>query len=199
MKSTRISVLGSVLCLMVLALLTGCRTAPADKQSGRGFHFPVGVAYVAGFDKVLDIYRDRLGKDIDSTIPIGLVFDPYYQWESGLAVGAGVGPLMMASGDIDLVNIPVNIHGRYYFVPESNFSPYLKAGLSYNIASGDYVEGSQLGVFGGVGLEFYRSNSLSWGLEAIFDTSSIEFERTARNSTRNVKPIAFKVGVFIIF
>jgi hypothetical protein len=184
---------------MAVVLLAGCRSTPADKQSGRGIHYPVGLAYVTGFDKVVEVYEENLRIEIEDNYPIGLTFDPYYQWESGLAVGAGIGPLMLVSGDVDLVNVPVNIHGRYYFDPEGNFSPYFKAGFSYNIASGDNVDSSSLGVFGGLGLEFYRSNSLSWGLEAIYDTSSIEFERNWRSGTSNIKPIALKVGVFIIF
>jgi outer membrane protein W len=103
------------------------------------------------------------------------------------------------SGDIDIINVPVNVHGRYYFDPEGSFSPYVKAGLSYNIASGDYLETSNVGVFGGLGVELYRTNSVSWGIEAIIDSSTIEIEKTYGSGTKTEPPVAFKLGVFIIF
>jgi len=199
MMSRRISVWGTIPCLVAVVLVAGCRSTASDKKSMVGLHYPVGISYVSGFEDVVELYEDHLRTEADTTIPIGLTFDPYYQFESGLAVGAGVGPVMLASGDVDMVNVPINVSGRYYFDPEGSFSPYLRAGLSYNIASGDFVEGSTLGVFGGAGVEFFRTNPVSWGLEVVFDTSTVEFERAFSTGTRDIKPIALKIGMFIIF
>ena len=84
----------------------------------------------------------------------------------------------------------------------SNISPYVRAGGKYNMASGEYVESSSIGFFGGVGIEFSRTSKPSWGLEVAYDTSEIELKKYKTTSSFNkekVKPGDLLVSVFMIF
>jgi hypothetical protein len=52
---------------------------------------------------------------------------------------------MIVLGDADFFNLPLNLNCRYTFNHQGNVFPYIRAGVSRNFASGDYVEGSKIG------------------------------------------------------
>jgi len=108
--------------------------------------------------------------------PIGLMFQPYYQFPSGLGVGVGLGPMMIVMGDRSFLDVPVSVDARYSFIPDGNISPYIRTGVKKHIVSGDYVNGSSVGVFGGAGVEFFRKKRVGMGIEFLIDKSNVEFE-----------------------
>lgn len=88
---------------------------------------------------------------------------------------------------------------------ESGISPYVRLGGRYNIASGEYVESSSVGFFGGGGIEFGRTKKVGGGLEVTYDTSTVEFEKLERNNgtltseKEKIKPGALMISAFVVF
>lgn len=181
------------------------------------WRFPVGLAYASGFSDVTDRFEDNLkakGYIVDTGFdwPVGLIFQPYYQFDNGFGIGFGFGPMMLlvidssnSADDDTFFNFPINADVRYTFMPSAKISPYVRGGLRYNIASGEYVESSNIGLFGAVGVEFMRKNRVAFGIEMAYDSSEIEFERYHRvggrlsRDTEDVTPCAFMISCFVIF
>ncbi|MFQ5901459.1 MAG: hypothetical protein ACE5IH_07885 [Thermodesulfobacteriota bacterium] len=168
------------------------------------WRFPVGFTYISGIGDIADNYEDNLEAEgywvisVDA-IPIGISFHPYVQFDNGFRVGTGIGPAMLIYGDADFFNIPINLNGGYTFFPSANTSPYVRGGIMYHIASGDYVEGTTPGFFGGIGVEFLRNRRVGFGIEIAYDTSEIELEKKVNNTTEDIQPIGLMVNIFAIF
>lgn len=192
-----------LICTVFCAVLvTGLGSAVANE-----WRLPVGLTYISGIGDIIDQYEDNLRADgyiTDSVegLPFGISFQPYYEFDSGLGIGVGVGPVMLIYGDIDFLNLPVNVCLRYALMPKSNASVYFRGGLSYNLDSGDYVEDSQAGLIGAVGIEFMRHKPVGFGIEFGYDGSTIELEdRTTLNpdDTKEYEPVGFMASVFAVF
>lgn len=183
--------------LMVILFASGAAKA-AD------WRFPLGLTYVSGFEDVVDICEDNLeaeGYYVETVDywPVGISFHPYVQFDNGFGVGASIGPTMIIYGDADFFDIPIGLDVRYTFIPTASVSPYVRVGGRNHLASGDYVEGSTPGFFGGIGLEFLRDRRVSIGMEISCDASEVELERVRHNDTENVKPCELMGSVFVIF
>ncbi len=89
----------------------------------------MGLSYISGMGDIVDQYEDNLQADGYITesadgIPVGISFQPYYEFVSGLGIGMGFGPLMMIYGDVDFLNVPVNGCLRYALMPKSRTSVF---------------------------------------------------------------------------
>jgi hypothetical protein len=183
-------------------LVIGLGTARADEWRN-----PLGIAYISGINDIIDQYKDNLQADGYITksaqgLPIGISYQPYYEFDSGLGIGMGLGPVMLIYGDADFFNLPVNVCLRYAFMENSKASVYFRTGVSYNIASGDYVQDSQVGLIGAIGIELMRDRAVGFGIEVGYDSSSIELENhTTANptDTKDFEPVGFTVGIFAVF
>lgn len=179
------------------------------------WRFPMAISYISGAKDVADLYSDNIenevaGADVSSlTIPIGASFHPYYEFDAGFGLGAGIGPAMVlyaksnsGSRDFDYLNIPVNVDIRYSF-SKKGFAPYLRAGVRKNNASGDYEIGDNIGMFYGVGVEFRTSKRVHLGVEVAKDNSEIEFivvdQFGYRSGSKKIKPTGLIVSVYAIF
>ena len=174
------------------------------------WRFPLGLTYVSGFSDVVDLFKDNLryrGYTVDSSggVPVGLSFHPYYQWNSGLGMGIGFGPAMMIMVDsssddsYDLTIVPFSADVRYAFNIEGEVSPYVRGGVTYLYASGDYKKSVNAGAFGAAGFEFMRNRKVSVGIEAGYDTSTVEMQRLRTNSKESIRPIGFFASLFVVF
>ncbi len=105
---------------------------------------------------------------------------------------------MAAFGDADFFNVPISIDGRFLFIADGAVSPYVRGGVSYNIASGDYVDSSSVGFLGGVGVEFLRDRAVGFGFEISYDTSEVDLDDW-KGGTESVQPRGFMVSVFAVF
>jgi len=192
------------LAIMVLCVL--CLIGFGHAAAGE-WRIPVGLTYVSGIGDIVDQYEDNLQADGFLTesadgIPVGISLQPYYSFDSGLGIGVGLGPTMLIYGDVDFFNLPVNLSLRYTFMPRANTSVYLRAGVSHNMASGDYVEDTQVGFIGAAGVEFMRQKAVGFGMEIGYDSSTIELEdRTTAdpNDTKEFEPVGFTVSIFAVF
>jgi hypothetical protein len=140
-----------------------------------------GVAYVSNINDVVDIYQSNSraqGKavEVDKALPIGVSFDATYQKSSGLRVGFGVGPFFKLKGDVKHFELPINGTVGYSFLPQEQATPYVKGGLVYHIASGDFYESSTPGLLVAGGVDFARRSKISGALEVAFDASKIELD-----------------------
>ncbi len=84
---------------------------------------------------------------------------------------------------LDHFEAPVSATVGYTFFPKSGASPYVRAGVVHHIVSGDYVEGSESGLLGAIGVEFMRQRVASILLELTFDKSRVEFDRYQRTGS----------------
>ena len=140
-----------------------------------------GVAYVSNLNHVIDIYKADVraqGKtvNVDKALPVGISFDADYQMNTGLRIGAGLGPYFRLSGDVKHFELPISGSVGYLFLPEEQTSPYVKAGIVYHIASGDFYESSTPGLLIAGGLDFARRSKLSGTVQVSFDTSKVELD-----------------------
>ncbi len=191
--------LGVVVCI---ALVIGSGSAAADE-----WRIPVGLAYISGMGDIVSQYEDNLEADgyvTDSVngMPLGIIAQPYFTYDSGLGFGMGLGPVILIYGDADFFNLPINACVRYTLKPKSNASIYFRGGLSYNISSGDYVENSNIGLVGAVGVELMRNRAVGLGFEIGYDSASIKLEhRTTLNpsDTEDYKPVGLMISIFAVF
>jgi hypothetical protein len=174
------------------------------------WRFPLGLTYVSGFKDIMDRYENNFKAEGNTTwstsgLPVGLQFQPYYQFDFGLGIGVSIGPVMMIFGDREFFDFPVGVDARYIILPGMDISPYIRAGIKYHFASGDYVKSSSVGAFGGVGLEFFRTKRVGMGLEFLMDSSSIEFDKKTRSGGRivtdkeKINPMQYSVNISVIF
>jgi hypothetical protein len=167
---------------------------------------PLGLTFVSGVGEIVDQIEANMETevyDVESTqgLPMGISLQPYYEFDSGLGVGGGIGPFMLGFGDASYMIIPMNVSLRYAFMPKSRTAPYLRLGASTLLASGDYFEGGQLGFIGAVGVEFMRDKAVQFGIEAGYDSSSIKMEDlpTGPTATKTIEPVGFLISIFAVF
>lgn len=140
-----------------------------------------GVAYVSNINHVLDIYKNDTraqGKtvDVSKAIPVGISFVADYQSNTGLRIGVGLGPYFRLSGDVKHFELPLTGTVGYMLLPAEQASPYVKGGVVYHIASGDFYESSTPGLLVAGGVDFARRSKISAAVEVSFDTSKIELD-----------------------
>ncbi len=182
-------------------------TAKPDPWGGK-MHFPVGLTYVSGIYDVDDAFKKDYtsrGYGYDSFVwPVGLSFQPYWEFNNGLGIGASIGPVDVgavsgsgATEDTFFAIIPIGLDLRYTFFNDTDVAPYVRAGARYPITAGDLVENGQIGLFGAIGVEFFHTRPVGFGIEASYDDSKIDVVDGGFKET--IKPYQFMVTLFIVF
>jgi hypothetical protein len=175
------------------------------------WRFPLGLSYASGLSDVKDLHIKNLeveGYMVDEKLnwPIGLSFQPYVQFENGLGIGLGIGPMEFVLTNVSsFYNFPVEADLRYTFLKSAKTSPYVRLGARYSIASGDYVKSSSPGAFGAIGFVFNKNIEI----EVAYDTSEIEFKNYVLHrsnyydyyvpGTTKIKPYGLMISVMGIF
>jgi hypothetical protein len=202
-----------VSCILVFVFQL-CQQAHADYT--KKWHFVAGESYVNSLIVLTDFYKTNLeaeGYIVDPgpVLPIGITFNAYYQLDNGTKIGAGIGPVMMILfGGSNITrgyfSIPVYVGINRSFAQTANVSPYFRAGICYNLVSGDYVKDSTPGVFGAYGIEFLRHKRVSFGIEMLVDSSEITLVKyatsywyTRQSKTETMKSIGFLFTGFVAF
>jgi hypothetical protein len=174
--------------VFVMAVLSGF-CLRQSVQAGQ-FFFPVGLSYSYGSqqatDKLADYYRND-GFNVDqTTVPIGLSFNPFYEWDCGLGVGLSLGPTAFlvvdenvnyGSSHTDTTRfsyaVPVGGFVRYTLFRHKSVSPYVRVGVKYPFAGGDNLEAANVGPFGVVGVDLWRNKMVGMSVEVGYDASQI--------------------------
>jgi len=193
--------------LLVLVLLFGA--VAVESPAEVDFRFPVGLTYANGAWDVADRFEENYEeehphKEVDVLVwPVGASFHPYAEFDYGFGFGASLGPITLGFGDVDYVDVPVGLDVRYAPAYMEDISPTIRAGFRYHLVDGDYVEGSEIGFFGALGVEFMRQERVGIGVEAGYDSSEVEFQRypgwETDEDTEKIRPSAFVVSVFAVF
>ena len=199
-------------------MLIGLGLQPST-QAG-DFHFPVGVSYASGIedatDKLADFYRQDGYQVHQIDVPFGLTLNPYYELNNGLGVGVSVGPTAFIdvdekryyetgpSSDNTKFSYAVPIGGfvRYTLFRDRTIAPYVRVGVHYPLAGGDNLESSQVGPFGAVGVELWRTKRVGMSFEVGYDSSEIRVKYTTlegANVSRNVTFGGFMAGLSVVF
>lgn len=156
------------------------------------WHNSFGIGIIDANDKVEDIYRSNLqieGKDdadFQATLDWGYFYQPYYLYDNGFALGLGIATPTGIFADEILVTFPIHVDIRYFISFHSELSAYIRAGMRYNVAFGEYVEGSKPGVIAGLGLLFQWNESTKVGFEFTDDSSEIEIKDLANNRNESI-------------
>lgn len=191
------------LMIIVTLIFVPLTTANADE-----WKFPVAVTFVNGAIEFNDQLKDNMEADywdVESSepmIPIATFFQPYYEYDSGFGLGAGIGPILMAIGDIWTYDIPLMFAARYTFSPNAKISPYVRGGISYHLAGGDYIEDSSFGLAGAVGIEFMRDRAVNLGVEVGYDSATVTMEDKTSyddDETVDITPVGLTLSIFAIF
>lgn len=178
------------------------------------------ISGVTGIDDVSDIYEQNYNNthtttqvDVKFLIPVGLSVQGTYTADSGLRADLGLGPFFWlrdtGDGDVDTglehFEVPISATIGYTFIPKGKVSPYVRAGVVYHFADGDYVESSSPGLLGAVGIEFMRQSTVSVSLEVAVDKSQVELERfrrvgsVVRRTTEKLHTYDTTIGLIIKF
>ncbi len=195
------------------------KTSEEDEKDPVGLRWVVGPTYISGYADVIAIYIHNLEElgyskgEESAGYPMPATFSPYWQMESGLRFGAGIGPIMsliISAGEEDysFAALPININAGYTL---SN-GLFVRGGMSMLNASGEFVASESVGLFGAVGIEVNRKKALSLGVEIGLDTATVDIEKydcsdvynpTALSScdkeTKTVQPIGFMTSFLFAF
>ena len=162
----------------------------------------VGATFVSGFRDVVDHYEDRIPYDTDTTfVPVGLALSVTYEARHGSRFTADVGPagliyvfVVNTDESWSYWNVPLGLTYGFVFLPRRDVSPYLRAGLRYYVAGGDYVDDSTPGPIIALGMVFRRTRRVGWGLELAMDRATIRMADGQR-----IRPGGFLAGGFVRF
>lgn len=195
--------LTALLCLAVIHL----HTPPSFAGDWK---FPMYISFISGIYDVSDAYTDTMNAEstyayyVDDGFvwPVGFGFHPFYEFDAGFRLGAGIGPYSMIIGDEeDYFCLPTFLFTGFTFFPDASVSPYIKVGMAYPMASGGYVESKSPGLFGAVGFEFMRKRRVNLGFECAVDTSEIEITSydSGQKGTMDVNPVDIIVSFIVVF
>ena len=174
------------------------RPAPVQKARTGDFRFPVGLTFSSGLIDLADYVEDRTGDDV-SNVPISLSLAPYYEFAHGSRVGIDLGPaaIVIVNSDIVYWDVPVALAYGFTFLPKASVSPYVRGGVKYHIANGDWVDDSKPGIFAAAGVEFFRKSPVGLGLEVGYDGSEVTLADS--EGLKTVKPGELLVSLRAIF
>lgn len=182
--------------LIALALLVPATRAD-DPDHDNKFHLQAGIAYASGFDNLRHaIEVNNPFVKIDTVIPVGIQLGGYYELKYGIAFGASVGPVMVAYGDADFYVVPLQADVRYYILPTKDISPFLRAGVAYSIAGGDFISSGSPGFVVGGGVEFMRTKKFGFGAEVVYNSSEVNVDATFGLPKQEIKTHEITASIY---
>ena len=187
------------------AMLFSVGTGPGRFSLHAGqFGFQAGLMYNMGSQEVMDKLDDNFQLTDKFVWPAGLTLSPYYEWDSGWAVGLTVGPALVVlidegSEDSTSYIVPVGADVRYTFLRDRNTAPYVRAGIRIPIVGGDYLRSGEVGAFGAVGVEFWRTKKVKAAVEIGYDSSTVEVKAGPTGSAKRVTYPGFMAGIAVNF
>jgi len=184
---------------------------PSPAANNTEYHFEAGLAYASGVQNVVDQMKTNFGFESDNTWSIGVRLSAYALTPGGFGYGAGVGPAEFFTvkdynhyyNHHDDTNtsyiIPVFADLRYYFPKDGYLAPYVRAGISYPIAGGDYIGGGTPGPLVALGTLVWEHRVVAIGVEAGYDGSKVEVKDGYWHQAEKVRSTEFTFSVFARF
>ena len=199
-------------CLSLPLIAHAGSIIPSPASSYTEFHVEAGLTYASGVNKVMDQMETNFGLDRDYVWPIGIKLDAYAKTQSGFGYGGGIGPCTFIQvkehGDHYYRHydddkwsyiIPVFADVRFYFPKNGSLTPYVRAGVAYPIAGGDYIGSGTPGPLVAVGMHVWEHRILAVGVEAGYDASKVEVKAGYLHQAEKVNPTALTISVFATF
>jgi hypothetical protein len=215
-----------VLCASTAALLVSSQVSSrADNLGFDGLKFKcdVGLSYMNGANDVnnklkASINDNNTTLNTDGSIlvfPVGLELNPRVQFNNGIGVGLSLGPTEFAAYEIKTYyssssysssskthfsySIPIGPFVQYDILHDSNWSPFVRGGVKFPVAGGDDFKSSSAGLFGQVGVQFFRQNHVGMGFDVGYDASKITIRAGSLGPDRKATPVGFNAGIFVTF
>ncbi len=184
-----------------------------NKATAGDWRFPIHLNYVSGLSEVFDLYKNNMEQEgytviTEFVIPVGISFNPYFQFDFGLRIGGGLGPMFIVLIEENgYFALPLNLNAGYTLFPNGPFSPYVKGGFSYHLAGGEYHHSSSPGLFAAAGLVLMNNRKVNLGFEISTDLSKVEFEEydweyyySGRDQTfKTLQPAKMLISLFVQF
>ena len=156
------------------------------------WHNSFGVGFINVNDDLEDIHRQNLkyeaktDTDVTAAMDSSYFYQPYYLYDNGFALGLGIAVSSAIIADEIFLNMPVHADVRYFISPATKISAYVRAGMRYNLAIGEYVDGSKPGVIAGLGILYQWNKNVQIGFEYVDDASEIEYKDLTNNRTESI-------------
>lgn len=156
------------------------------------WHNSFGIGIIDADDEIEDIHRSNLqaegldDSEFEAALNWGYFYQPYYLYDNGFAYGLGIATPTGIIAEEHFLNVPLHVDVRYFVSLGSEFTAYLRAGIRYNLAFGEYVEGSDPGVIAGIGVLIDWNEGTKVGFEFTDDASEVEIRDIANNQNRSI-------------
>lgn len=183
-------------------LAAALSAAPAWAQGGdpaAGFRFQIGLTAFSGMNEFGDkIVANNPNVDVTQSVPLGLALAALYQFGNGFAVGATLGPAILAVGDVSLHVVPVGLEGRYRFSSGPS-SPYVRLGVEKASAGGDFVKTGKAGAAVAVGMDFGKPAGFGWGFEVGYRSVEVIIKATPGRREATAQPYKGTLSGYVAF
>lgn len=181
-------------------ILLGTQAASAAE-----WHNSFGIGVIDVNDDLEDIHRSNLqaenidDTDFETALNWGYFYQPYYLYDNGFAWGLGIATPTGIIAEEIFLNTPLHVDVRYFISAGAEFTAYIRAGIRYNVAIGEYVEGTNPGSILGVGLLFNWNEQTKIGIEYVDDNSEVEIRDVANNRTEAINLNQSIVSLIVAF
>ena len=176
----------------LLVILLASLFLSAHSVSAAEWHNSFGIGFINVNDDLEDIHRSNIqaegldDSEFESALSWGYFYQPYYLYDNGFALGLGIATPTGIVAEEFFFNIPLHADARFFIGLQSSVSGYVRAGIRYNMAFGEYVEGTDPGVIFGIGLLFDWNENTKVGIEFTDDSSEIEYRDVANNRNESI-------------
>lgn len=165
--------------------------------------FSAGYTYYSGFENIRSTYKKNAvasGARHDIVQwAFGFTFQVHQRISETLRIGASIGPLMTLLKDANHIQAPASVSAITTLFPNAVHSPFIRAGVSYHIAKGDYLRHSRPGLLGGLGITFFAQKPLHLTIEVAYDGAYVTIERPTKSTPRKIRAGALMLSVSAVF
>jgi len=164
-----------------------------EKEDKNILYWDIGFAHIQYVEEIIDICENNLNFNVKeksyklSNSKKYFNFAPIYSLsgdDGGFGGDAGYGPITVFSKTIKMCIIPFFMNLTYRLTDNKKISPILYIGAKYNIVSGYYVRGSNIGLYSGLGLNINDRISI----KAFYDSSVIKIENITTREIIKIQP-----------
>ena len=210
-RNSLLRIVAVLACLGLPLVSRAGSIIPSPVGNSTEFHVEIGLTYASGVDNVVHQMETNFGLERDYVVPLGLKLSAYARRPDGLGFGGGIGPCeffqVKDSNHYYRYNndskssyiIPVFADLRYYFPRNGFLSPYVRAGVSFPFAGGDYLDAGTPGPVVAIGANVWEHRIFAIGVEAGYDGSKVKVKDGTLHQAVDVHPTEFTFSVFASF
>jgi hypothetical protein len=184
--------------VVVLAGMLACSGVHAAGDAG--FRIQPGLTGASGLSDLRSAIQDNNPfLSMKQLTSVGLSFGVAYGFNDTLALGLSVGPIAAATGDVDFTIVPVALDLRVRLGHSEGFGTYARLGAEKASVSGDLISSGSVGGVLGLGIDFGKSGSGGFGIEAAYHSTQVKVNATPGHAEKKVQPYKATVTVYYAF